>query len=311
MERRVQQDLRWVRPVGKTLVAIGVVMAVLLVCVIGRVCVYPMTSWGEMAIANHLDEVSGGQLEIVVPAERGIRASDMSPYGKWLMWGGRNESGKGINLLINMETGEEFDIDHFNRGDMKGYDYQWLPNDQLIVHNGDNYQLLKLPTMEITLVFNVIDEEKSIEEIINIFEPLQNVYAIKGFSTTGSAIALISLDTSTPIVVSGLSSKDIEQMPFSIEIIEEFYNRNINYVSPNGKWEVKIESKMLADLYVYDTAGNVVAYVKQGGRTASFLGWSPDNKAVYFKFQVGGASGGIMHPYEPVFKLVLDPALAP
>lgn len=307
MERRVQQDLRWVRPVGKTLVAIGVVMAVLLVCVIGRVCVYPMTSWGEMAIANHLDEVSGGQLEIVVPAERGIRLSDVSPDGKWLLWSGYDNNNKGQRFLVNLLTGEEYNIT--GAKESQGH-MRWLPDDQIIIHYGDDYKLIELPTMKVSQTFRVFEEEMSFEEINNLFNGIGEIFLFEGFSISNSSGALVSLRADKNIVYAyGIDA--YQDLAFTPTIVPRPWNDNEYYPSPDNTLKVHIENKMLADLYVQDTAGNVVAYVKQGGRTASFLGWSPDSKAVYFKFQVGGASGGIMHPYEPVFKLVLDPALAP
>ena len=85
-----------------------------------------------------------------------------------------------------------------------------------------------------------------------------------------------------------------------------------SHTSPDGKWVAYTENTMLANLYVKDSStGEVVAYVEKSGRGVRLLGWSPDSKAFYFVYEVGGASGGILSPSEPVFKLVLDPASDP
>jgi WD40 repeat protein len=309
MQNAVTEDLQWISKV-MGYVKKATWLWVFLGCVaISRVCIYPMTPWGQWAQANYINEAWGGTVELVVPAERGVRLSDVSPDGKWLLWSGYNQAGDGQRFLTNLITGEEFNINFVRPGRMV-----WLPNDQILLHDWYDYWIEQLPTMEVAHEFQVIEEKKNIEELNVLFSPLENIYAFRNFSGSNSGIALVSFDSTTPLVYArGLGLIDITELSFPFTLVQEPWADDFSpHTSPNGKWVAYTEKTMLANLYVKDSiTGEVVAYVEKSGRGVRLLGWSPDSKAFYFVYEVGGASGGILSPSEPVFKLVLDPALAP
>lgn len=108
------------------------------------------------------------------------------------------------------------------------------------------------------------------------------------------------------IINYGLSSEQARQTT-SVIYDEPFLDDLEQQYSPDGRFYTGKTNTMLADLYIYDAqTDKQIAFVKRDGRGVRVLGWSPDSRSVYFQFEVGGASGGILHPYEPLFKLTLD-----
>jgi hypothetical protein len=268
-----------------------------------RLCVYPFTSLPQQAehrLSNRLHEVRGGQAELVIPAETGIGGSNMSPNGKFLIWGSEELKG---TFLLDTTTGREQNITEVGGG-------IWLQDDVIIQENKDGgYFLIEIPSMDKRAI-NPLEGIDNIttQKLNELFEGIKDIYvveAVGGFS----APIILSLDPQTPIVFKGgVTSKMIEEVNFDFTLVPApwTYSKK-EWIAPNGRYYAQIVGQECCAFHVVDSqTGEEIAYVRRDGRYPRILGWSPDSTAIYFKFRVGGASGGILHPYEPVFKLVLD-----
>jgi WD40 repeat protein len=265
-------------------------------------CIYPFTSLPQQAeyrLSNRLHEVRGGEAVLVIPAETGIGMSNMSPDGKWLVWSSAELEG---SFVRNLETGEDIEITDANWGNQ----IRWLPDGRLLTHSSSNYWIVEFPSQQVQELL-VIDENLTNSQLEEKFSPFSEVVGIEFFSSTNSAVALIAFDHNPPLVYAkGLSTQEVEALSATL-YQRPWANYKEPHMSPNGRYSVQIIGQDCCAFHVVDSqTGEEVAYVRRDGRYARILGWSPDSTAVYFKFEVGGASGGILHPYEPVFKLVLD-----
>ncbi|MCB0032982.1 MAG: hypothetical protein KDE51_03095 [Anaerolineales bacterium] len=241
-------------------------------------------------------------MEIVIPAETGIGGSELSPDGRWAIWGSRDSNRLYIRDLI---TGDNINV---TDAEWLGRDRRWLSGDRLLVNDRGNYWIVQLPELQAQKLVTV-SEDLSLEQVQDLFAPYEDVVAYNGWSPSGSATGLIAFDADPPLVYSGGMTSDLAQQVTPVIYDEPFLDDLEQQYSPDGRFYTGKTNTMLADLYVYDAQTNEqVAFVKRDGRGAKVLGWSPDSRSVYFQFEVGGASGGILHPYEPLFKLTLDAA---
>jgi len=285
--------------------ALGV--PVVLVCVISlaclwRGCVYPLTPAGKRAAvearwarADAVDEVIGGQVEVVVPARTGIGAALLSPDGRWLAWGvvqNRTDiTAEGGPYLTDLSTGQQYEIP--TEVGMS----RWVNAEYLYLGG----KLLHVPDRAIREL-----ELRPAEMLTETFRTVREVYAL----VDGSEVFL-SIDPATPYKVSYpdyYQSK--ETLPFSYTVVPEpWVNYHGPVTSPDGSL-VAVWAKHPKHpewyLEIQTPAGDVVASVYKRAWVPNIMGWGPDSRTLYFYETTTGASSSIYWPERPVLKLVVD-----
>ena len=267
----------------------------------------PLDRWFEYRLSNRLNHIEGGEVEIVIPAEENITGASLSPDGKWALWGSRQESHR--IFFRNLETGEDVEITDTEWGN-QSRTTRWLPDSNLITRNGSNYWVVDIPSLTFQKAESV-SEKLSLAQIQEVFRPFTEIVAIEGFSLSGGSTNLVAFDAIPPLVYPyGIHPDDVLKTTDVVyEQPQSSWGKPV--YSPDGRFYTDKTNRSQADLYVYDAAtGEQVAAVERDGRTALVKGWSPDSSSIYFVYKVGGAAGGIFHPYEPLFKLTLDAARA-
>ena len=277
-----------------------------LVCGIGlaclwRGCVYPLTPAGKQAAiearwarAEAVDEVTDGQVEVVVSAKENIAAGALvSPDGKWLAYGlhGDYQTWK----LVDLETGQRYDIP------VRVGEARWVNAEHLFLGG----ELLHVPDRAIREL-----ELRPAEMLTETFQTAQEVYAL-----VDGSVLFLSTDPATPHRVSYPAYYQTkETLPFSYTVVPlPWANYHGPVTSTNGSliavWAEHPEHERWY-LEVQTPDGQVVASVYKRAWAPNIMGWGPDNRTLYFYETTTGASATVFWPERPVLKLVVDYPLA-
>ncbi|MCP4424006.1 MAG: hypothetical protein GY803_05910, partial [Chloroflexi bacterium] len=285
------------RRVPKRSLIIGGIILLLSACMF-RFIIYPQTHWADEVRWRTLDsmtEVTGGKVDVVVPARTYVRGGALSPNGRWLLWGVGNRQDEPQRYLLNVKTGEQLDISHMDGG------RRWITNEYISFPNS-KYLLLHVPDLTVREL-----EVISPAEANEILKEANDVYVVKGFNSSGSGTGLLSLDPAFPFAVREHVERDEVTIDYTyLPDILEGYEDGI--VSPDGTLTAIRTSYpkegFQSYLEIYDTnTGEIVATAYVKGRSPRIMGWGSDGRSVYFYEQMRGLSSDTERP---IFKLTID-----
>ena len=287
-------------PTRRTII-IGMFM--LLCACLFWITIYPQTHWATKArwrVLDSMTEVTGGQVEVIVPASTYIGSALISPDGRWLYWGvpgGRTDIPvPHQRYVLNLETGEQSE----NLTHPAGNGSRWITSDYLAIR-GNPYLLLHVPDFTYREL-----EVISPAEANEVLRDADNVYVVKGFNSTGTGTGLLSLDPAFPYAVREHVERDEVTVDYTYlpTVIEA---RADGIVSPDGTL-IAVSTfhpteKMQGRLEIQTSTGEVVATAYAKGRRPSLLGWGADGRSLYFLEQAGGLSSDTERP---IYKLTID-----
>jgi len=242
-----------------------------------------------------MTEVTGGQVEVIVPASTYVRGGLLSPNGRWLLWGEGNRQDNHQRYLLNVETGERFDISHMDGG------RRWITNEYIAFPNSE-YLLLHVPDLTVREL-EVIPPATANE----VLKKANDVYVVKGFNISGSGTGLLSLDPAFPYAVREHIERDevtinYTYMPDMLEGYED------GIVSPDGTLTAirtnypKEGFQTYVEIFHTNT-GEIVATAYAEARSPRIMGWGADSRSVYF-YERGRALDSDIE--RPIFKLTID-----
>ncbi|NKQ37192.1 MAG: hypothetical protein HF973_16445 [Chloroflexi bacterium] len=291
------------RRIPKHYLFIGGIFLLLGACIFWYV-IYPQTSWGIKArwrALERMTEVTGGQVDVVVPASTYISGGSLSPDGRWIYWGvAHNRADIPVSdqfYMLNLETGEQFEVPDV------GYGSRWI-TDNYLASRGPQYRLLHVPDLSIRDL-----EMVTLEEANKLLRNADDVYIVKGFDDSGTGMGLLSLDPAFPYATRTHVERDEVTLNYTyIPGRLEGYEDGI--VSPDGTL-IAMRRPYPKDgfesyLEIQSSVGEIVATVHAKGRSPFILGWGADGRTIYFVERVGGSAGDIYYPERPIFKLTID-----
>ncbi len=286
----------------------GVVLAVGWVCcsLTGWRCLPPVRYW----LINRLDEVKGGKVELVVPAQRHAEGADLSPDGRrmlvayfpnspsetdWLL----------LDLVEKTERKVELDVS----------DVRWLESDLFAVELGnDDYYLISVPELEATPLVMYPKEEMDGVREVELLRRADRVYAVENLGITGYIYIALDEEFRYVVIPKGLPEEQkalLGELPQAVVVPQwphssELDNPWARYYSPDDTLYADMENRALV---VRTTDGNeLVAQVRKRGYHPAVLGWTADGSGVYFLMSSGGGYGEIWYPERPIYLLRLPDA---
>ncbi len=281
----------------RSLVIVGTL--ILLCACLFRFIILPQTHWATEARWRKLDsmtEVTGGQVDVVVPASTYIRGGSLSPNGRWIVWGGGSSRADHQRYLLNVETGEQFDIAYLEEGKRR-----WITSEYLAFPNNE-YFLLHVPDLTVREL-----EVISATEANEVLKEANDVYVVKGFNSSGSGTGLLSLDPAFPYAVREHVERDEVTLDYTyMPDILEGYEDGI--VSPDGTLTAirtnypKEGFQSYLEIFHTNT-GEIVATAYAEARSPRVMGWGADSRTVYFYEQARALDSDTERP---IFKLTID-----
>lgn len=290
------------RRIPKRRLIIGGILLLLGACMF-RFIIYPQTHWADMVrwrVLDRMTEVTGGQVDVVVPASTYIGSALISPDGCWLYWG---VPGSRTDIpvphqryLLNLETGEQSE----NLTHPAGNGSRWITSEYLAIR-GNPYLLLHVPDFSYREL-EVISPAEANETL----RDANDVYVIKGFNSSGSGTGLLSLDPAFPYAVREHVERDEVMLDYTyMPGLLEGYEDGI--ASPDGAFIAIRKSHPTEGfqnyLEIQTATGEIIATAFARDRSPRILGWGADGRSVYFS-EHGRA--GASDVERPIFKLTID-----
>lgn len=270
-------------------------------------------------IVNHLDEVKGGQVKLIVSASENPGGALLSPDGRWMLVGRSDREPLLLDLVNDTSHQVNLDLDH----------WRWLENDLFAAEKSGHYFLVSMPDMEVTELPIYPKEEMDGVCEVELLRQADQVYGVETFPFSGHLFIAIDEEFQYAIIPYNFTLdeekallKELPQAvvilawPYMTKVETDLYGMSIEdrrYYSRDGSLYARAENPSPVDrtpyLEVRTTVGDkLLARVRKGNYAPAELGWSTDGRGFYFQMITDGV-GGVLTPESPIYLLELPDSL--